>query len=176
MGFLSIDVEQYERDHSIPLEVGISFATPTDLCDGIITSHHLINADQLHLRNGQYCADNRDNFDFGTSEWVGSCRLPVRVNELVDEYKDREETTYLIGHTIHSDIKWLRDMGVDIDSSVVQVDLGRVYRALSSPLHYTNIVGMERMMQFLKISYHHLHNGGNDSRYNLEVLHQMMVD
>lgn len=174
MGYLSIDVEQYEWDHSVTLEVGVSFATATALGDRIIKSHHLVVLDHLHLRNGRFCADNRDNFDFGTSEFVHSRSLPVRVNELVNAYRNSEEATYLVGHTIHSDIKWLREMGVTIDSSVVGIDISRVYRALSSPQQYTNIVRMQRMMECLKVPHKHLHNGGNDAHYNLEVFYQMM--
>lgn len=175
IGFLSLDLEQYEMDHSIPLEIGICFMAYAGrgTSDGIST-HHLIIKENLATHNGIQCADNKHNFNFGTSEHVPLRSLAYRVRKLLMPLTYASKNIYLVGHSVATDLKWLDAMGVTLPENMVQCDIGKAYRALVSPDKYVNTIGMERMLDDLEIPYENLHNGGNDAFYNIQVLTKLI--
>ena len=72
---ICFDIEVYEHDRSIMLEIGyvVSRFTPVsrqgDKPDiEIVTKRHLIIQDNLHYKNGDSVRDNRHKFRFGSSE------------------------------------------------------------------------------------------------------------
>ncbi|KAK5954603.1 hypothetical protein OHC33_004325 [Knufia fluminis] len=175
IGFLSLDLEQYEMDHSIPLEIGICFMAYAGrgTSDGIST-HHLIIKENLATHNGIQCADNKHNFNFGTSEHVPLRSLAYRVRKLLMPLTYASKNIYLVGHSVATDLKWLDAMGVTLPENMVQCDIGKAYRALVSPDRYVNTIEMERMLDDLEIPYENLHNGGNDAFYNIQVLTKLI--
>ena len=80
---ICFDIEVYEHDRSIMLEIGyvVSRFTPVPYHQGltsqgdkpdieIVTKRHLIIRDNLHYKNGDRVPDNRHKFGFGSSETV----------------------------------------------------------------------------------------------------------
>ncbi|KAG5456428.1 MAG: hypothetical protein BJ554DRAFT_3837, partial [Olpidium bornovanus] len=98
--FVSVDVEVYEANHNIVLEVGWSYfdqyrppphphpqdgknpltVVPSTAEDRRLVSRHYCNSDHRNTRNGKYCADRKGCFDFGNSIWG-------TVQEAVDHFK-----------------------------------------------------------------------------------------
>lgn len=174
---VSIDLEMYDQDQSILLEVGLSYTTSrrTRLGHPPIESYHWIMENGRNLHNGKYCEGNKNNFDYGTSEFVDLQQLKDRIHTILQNIKETNKHTYLVGHTIHGDVKWLEQNGIDINKYEMQTcDIGKAYRGGISPDKFISMVGMERMMTKLQVSYKHLHNGGNDARFNLDVLFVMI--
>ena len=64
---MAFDVETYEKDHSVILEIGFavgSLARPEDSQKAF----HFIITENSHFVNKDYVPDNREKFGFGTSE------------------------------------------------------------------------------------------------------------
>jgi hypothetical protein len=173
VAILSIDLEQYEMDHSKNLEVGIAVASARSLGkDGNawVESHHLINADHKCYHNWLYVPDHRQHYVFGESREVANAELPVLATSIIDALLSPYDKAYFIGHTIGSDRAWLARLGIRVATPTIELDIGRAYRRLISPERYINMVGMERMLVALDIPFQYLHNGGNDAVYNIQAL------
>ena len=78
---ISIDIESFERNHSLITEIGISTLDTLDLVDIIpgegganwmkqIRSRHFRISGREHLVNKDFVHGNAENFQFGTSEFV----------------------------------------------------------------------------------------------------------
>lgn len=167
---ISVDLEQWECNHTIPLEFGISYK----VLGQPLNSLHWIVEDNEHLSNGRYCPDNRNNFVFGMSEKVREAHLKRRFDDLLAELVSGCEKVYFVGHTVQSDLKWLKDMDISLPASFVACDVGKAHRALTSPDEYANMMGMERLMDALEIDHPYMHNAGNDAYYNIRVLENLL--
>ena len=64
--FLAFDTELYEHNHEMLLEIGFVEFTLKD--DDSPKFFHYIITDNEHIKNGDNVPDNRDKFQFGTSE------------------------------------------------------------------------------------------------------------
>jgi len=158
VGLLSIDMEQYEHNHSITLEVGISFTTAADSAYPERTlSFHIVNQDQLHRSNGDFCPNNRSHFNHGESQYVPEDQLFGQVEKLIAELTSPCYKVYLVGHTVQSDRAWLARQGVYLNFAA-DCDVGRASRYIASPRPYS-MVGMERMLVALDIEAKDVHNG-----------------
>lgn len=126
---LSVDIEAWERRTEV-LEVGIAWIANADAWRaGSMHAAHYIIKEFEHLRNRTFVADNRDRFNFGTSEHVsyGECASALR--ELLDALAKQGGPVRLVGHSISQDIAWLADTGVDLADmetcDIAQVDYAR---------------------------------------------------
>lgn len=173
---ISVDVEMWERDHSKILEVGLCGWEFLGFGGSRLTCHHLIVADNLHLENGLHCPDHRDKFrpEFGRSETVSGDELSTRMSQLVQQLNVASTPVIWVGHSIHGDLKWLREQGIETAAgSEQQCDIGRAWRALRHAGSYHDMVGMEQMMKEMGLEATWLHNGGNDAVYNIMALLKM---
>ncbi|KAK5077081.1 hypothetical protein LTR64_005439 [Lithohypha guttulata] len=171
LGLPSIDLEQWERDHKVPLEVGLAFTSCTDIISSpAIEGHHIIVRETEHITNSKFVEDNKTRFLFGKSDVLAQADLALYVSSLIGHYSSTCDEIILVGHTIASDLKWLGQMGIAGLEDIVVMDIGRAYRAITSPGHYANMKGMEKIMGELGLPVICPHNGGNDSVYNLQVL------
>lgn len=84
------------------------------------------------------------------------------------------ENVYLVGHSIHGDLKWLEAMNIHLPESFMVCDIARAYRAMSSPSQFVNMTCMEKIMDALNINHSHMHNAGNDAHYNIEVSENLL--
>ena len=174
---LSIDLEQYEMDHSKNLEIGIAVASARSLGkDGNawVESHHLINADHKCYHNRFYVPDNRQHYVFGESREVINAEIPILATSMIESMLSPYDKVYFVGHTIGSDQAWMAHLGIRVATPMIELDIGRAYRGLISPERYIHMVGMERMLVALDIPFEYLHNGGNDAVYNIRALERLV--
>lgn len=167
---VSIDLEVHELNHDVLLEVGLSFVRGGSSQDS--TTFHLIVTEHLDIRNGRYCADQKDNFlqELGCSELVSIDEVARRVDDIVRAQIVGADKVYCIGHSIENDLRWLAAMGVtSLWATSGKCDIARAYRAMRYPGEYHDMVGMENMLPDLGLGCIHLHNGGNDAAYNLRA-------
>lgn len=168
IGIISVDLEQFERHLSINLEVGVSFRV---LCSASSTrAHHLIVREYWDVVNGEFVDDRKWDLNFGESQLVAEEKLAKTLSSLLDELCEGCEKVFLVGNTLMSDLKWLDEMKVSGPQGLVECDVARAYRALTSGGAFVNIMGIGRIMDDLGIEYANLRNGGNDAYYNIEVL------
>lgn len=173
IGIVSVDLEMWERDHTKNLEIGASFVAAVDLLDfSKFNTMHYVNTSNLHLQNHLKDLDQRDNFAFGDSILLATDDLRAEMEERMQSFIASYKITYLIGHSIHGDIAWLRQMGFTFMDSMKVIDIARVERWISNPTPY-NVMSMEKIIQKLELSAESLHNAGNDARYGLEVLSRL---
>lgn len=97
---VGFDVEMFEHNHSLILEVGLAL-----IKDGKLTTRHLVIDEHRNYTNGQYVPDNRDSFHFGDSEVVS-----------LDEASSIIESTVanaagIFGHSVGNDLRILKVPG-----------------------------------------------------------------
>lgn len=167
----SIDIEAWEQDHSILLEIGWTlYDTRTDR---YMDQHYLISS-YRHLSNGRYVDDQKLRFGFGTSVW---CTLPQALAELkkdLDWCVMRDGGFVLVGHGLDSDLKYLRqakflwpgrhpgvDDTLDIQQSalITIINTDVLYAASVNDLH--NPPSLGRTLSLFGIDHWCLHNAGN---------------
>ncbi|KAL4943018.1 hypothetical protein BDV06DRAFT_235039 [Aspergillus oleicola] len=194
--FISVDVEVNERCHSQVTEVGISTLDTRDLV-GIapgprgenwqsrIKSHHLRVLEYKHHANHLYVRGCPDEFEFGISEWTSTDDVSRSVQahfahpSFFDGPDKKLRPLVLVGHSLDSDIEYLRLSGVHIieDSSGASkftdhLDTATCFqfiRGNTEPRSLGAVVGELGMTGW------NLHNAGNDARYTMQVLVAMMV-
>jgi hypothetical protein len=173
--FLAVDVEMHERskDKEV-LEIGLAWTKGSSVWPKpAIFCRHFVIRDHLSLHNGRFVPDNRDRFNFGRSECIDQSELCVTLARLLKDVVHGDEQTYLLGHSVHHDLEWLRGLGVQPNLSKLTVcDIGQAYQAKHSALQLTSLAGM---MEHLGLPYRNLHNAANDAYYSLLVGLQMMA-
>ena len=173
---VAIDIEAYENDQQCVLEIGIAVKTASsrlqEFRNRVRNEHpqppsheyrHLIIREYMHLRNGIFVTDNRDNFLFGTSEIV-SLNEAARI---VDTICSQAST--VIFHAANNDLNWLDSIGVYTPNSPHIIDTQDLARELNAPL------GLERLGRYLGLTTSYLHNAGNDAAYTLKVYFELVA-
>ena len=161
--FLAFDTELYEHDREILLEIGFVEFTMKD--DDSPKFFHYIITDNEHIKNCDNVPDNRDKFQFGTSE-----RFFLR--DAARQFQQHiEGANVLVVHGGKADTKILDQLDIQI-SAKEMFDTQVLALALLStgprmPRHW----GLKRMMEELGIACDEsiLHNGGNDAAYTMKA-------
>ncbi|KAI8097669.1 uncharacterized protein BX664DRAFT_293328 [Halteromyces radiatus] len=175
--FVSLDIEAYEADHSILLEIGW---TLYDSRHNKYLDQHYMMLPYRHLTNGKYVDDQRLSFAFGTSIW---CTLQQALDEL---YKDlawateRDGGFVLVGHGLNSDLLYLKQckfawpvlenntlastLDVDQSALVTIVNTDTLYGAYVGDMH--NPPSLGRCLTLMDIDHFCLHNAGNNNKKN----------
>lgn len=123
-------------------------------------AYHLIIDDHAHLSNGKYIANNRDRFNFGTSNRL---RLSEAVNFIFTQLNQLR--TCLVGHNIKADIQFLRQISSQkINLPVFDTQTMHMQHCLSMQAS-----SLSKLLDELNINYSNLHNAGNDAYYTLEA-------
>ncbi|GAA5893112.1 hypothetical protein JCM6882_003889 [Rhodosporidiobolus microsporus] len=80
---VSLDFETWEADHDAITEVGI--ASVRIRRDGSYEerAEHYVVAENAHRRNGRYCPDARDDFQFGTTSTLPTSSLSAHLRQLL---------------------------------------------------------------------------------------------
>ncbi|CEG82274.1 hypothetical protein RMATCC62417_16370 [Rhizopus microsporus] len=176
--FMAIDLEAYERDHSIILEIGWSiFDTRTRR---FMDQHYLIDSYQ-HLINETFVDDQKLKFDYGTSVW---CSLKQAFEELKKDLTwavERDGGFVLVGHGLTSDLKYLRQQKFmwptvdggetkDVNNSacVAILNTDTIYGASINDLHNPSSLG--KTLDNFGVETWNLHNAGNDAHYTMLLL------
>ncbi|KAF7586936.1 hypothetical protein BBP40_008010 [Aspergillus hancockii] len=194
--FIAVDVESNERNHNQITEVGISTLDTLDLvgippgADGShwmsrIRSRHLRVKEYGHIINRDFVAGCPAYFDFGTSEWVSEKELATVVQVALRASSTGGETRHmvLVGHSIANDIEYLRQIGLRVEhgpagivgfrDTVDTVDTAEFFRIMRGEM---TVRKLGALLQEFSMTGWHLHNAGNDARYTMEVLIQMVLD
>lgn len=158
---LAFDLEVYEHDHNIVLEIGYAMTTLDNPEDDLQTFHYIIK-ENLRYENGDCVPDNRDHFMFGTSKRMSLKRAAAKIQKHIDE------ADFLVAHSAAHDEEFLANCGVSV-SEKRMFDTQVLAMALlpDGPLLYS----LKRLLTDLEIPFDEdiLHNGGNDAYYTMKV-------
>lgn len=173
--FVSIDIEAFEMDHSILLEIGWSMYDAST--DKFLDQHYAMDT-YRHLTNGRFVDDQRMRFSFGTTVW---CSLKQALKELrkdLDWAVERDGGFVLVGHGLDSDIKYLKDqkfkwptaygsetLNVEESAHVTILNTDIIYGASIDDLH--NPPSLGKTMDILGIENWNLHNAGKRKKKNV---------
>lgn len=167
--FISIDIEAYELDHSILLEIGWSMYDAK--ADKFMDQHYAINT-YKHLTNGKFVDDQRMRFAFGTTVW---CNLKQALKELrkdLDYAVERDGGFVLVGHGLDSDLKYLKQqkfkwpttthgydtLGIEDSAKIAILNTDTIYAASINDLH--NPPSLGKTLDIFNIEAWNLHNAG----------------
>ncbi|KAI8887975.1 hypothetical protein K501DRAFT_211100 [Backusella circina FSU 941] len=175
---VSIDIEAYEVDHSILLEVGWSLYDSRT--EKFMDQHYLVD-NYRHLTNGKFVEDCKMKFMFGTSVWCSLQQVLIELRKDLDWTVERDGGFVLVGHGLDSDITYLRkqkfmwpapygEETLDINSSamIAQLNTDTIYGSTIGDLH--NPPSLGRTLSLLGVDTWHLHNAGNDAHYTMLLL------
>ena len=104
----AFDVETYEKDFSIILEIGFvvsSLARPENSKEAF----HYIITENSHFVNSEYVPDNRDKFKFGTSERMS---LKDAAAKFMQHMRDVD---FLVTHSGAHDEAYLASSGISLE-------------------------------------------------------------
>ncbi|KAI9487727.1 MAG: hypothetical protein EXX96DRAFT_535855 [Benjaminiella poitrasii] len=182
--FISIDIEAYELDHSILLEIGWSMY---DSKNKKLMDQHYINSNYRHLKNERFVADQKEKFLFGTSVWCTMKQALIELRKDLDWAVQRDGGFILVGHGLDSDIKYLRNekfhwptvdgnetLDVEDSAKITILNTDTIYAASINDLH--NPPSLGRTLELLNIETWNLHNAGNDAHYTLLLLMMLVGD
>ncbi|XP_068711864.1 uncharacterized protein [Montipora foliosa] len=157
---LAFDLEVYEHDHSIVLEIGYVMANFHEP-ERMNTFHYIIEENQRY-KNKDHLPDNRSSFIFGTSKTLALKRAAREIQEHIDE------SDFLVTHSGEHDREFLAFCGVSL-SDKPMFDTQTLAMALlpEGPLYYS----LKRLLVDLEIQFETniLHNGGNDAHYTMQA-------
>ncbi|KAG0329184.1 hypothetical protein BG000_000163 [Podila horticola] len=164
--FISVDIESYEQDHALILEIGWS---TWDTGLNKFADRHFAVRDYKHLSNGRYVADRRDLFLFGETTWAGlkDCITAFQEDLELAAQQNAQGSVVLIAHDMSSDEAYLRRMGVDFPPGMIKFDTVEMN---SARVNDSNIkTGLGKLLDEVGIENYSLHNAGNDAHYTLEL-------
>ncbi|MCJ1289292.1 hypothetical protein MMC34_000824 [Xylographa carneopallida] len=196
--FISVDVEAFERNHSLITEIGISTLDTNELIDlppGLggkdwmtrIKSRHFRIRERAHIVNKDFITGCPERFEkvFGVSEFISIDDAPAVVascfrppfSALIDaapvtqsgDTKAKRKIV-LVGHDIKTDINYLRDLGYDPGN------LSNLLEVLDTADVYRALkcdasgINLGSILCDLGLTGWNLHNAGNDAAYTLQAL------
>ncbi|KAI8085951.1 uncharacterized protein B0P05DRAFT_534344 [Gilbertella persicaria] len=176
--FVSIDIEAYELQHSILLEIGWSMY---DSKTGLFMDQHYINDQYRHLKNSRFVDDQKEHFNFGISVWCSLDQALVELRKDLDWAVERDGEFILVGHGLDSDLKYLAQQKfhwpdgyggetLEVNKSACKIILNtdNIYAASINDLH--NPPSLGGTLNILGVDTWNLHNAGNDAHYTLLLL------
>ena len=158
---LAFDLEVYEHDHSVILEIGYVMTTLDNPVEDMETFHYIIKENLKHV-NGDHVPDNRDRFKFGTSRRMSLRKAAAKIQNHINE------ADFLVTHSGAHDEEFLASCGVSVlgkrmfDTQILAMAL-----LPDGPLCYS----LKRLLIDLEIPFEEdiLHNGGNDAYYTMDA-------
>ena len=158
---MAFDVETYEDDFSIILEIGFvvsSLARPEDSKE----TFHFIIAENSHFVNRKYVPDNREKFSFGTSERMS---LKVAATKFMQHIRDAD---FLVTHSGAHDEAYLASSGISLEGKPM---FDTQLLALALLTSGTAVFGLKRLLSDQAIPFDEdiLHNAGNDAVYTMKL-------
>lgn len=166
--FLAFDTELYEHDRETLLEIGFVEFTLKD--DDSPKFYHFIITDNEHIKNCDNVPDNRDKFQFGTSE-----RMSLR--ESADRFREHiEGAEALVVHGGKFDTKILDQLDIQVPDKEMFDTQVLALALLSTGPRMPKNWGLKRMMGELDITCDEsiLHNGGNDAAYTMKAFRALV--
>ncbi|KAJ3167022.1 hypothetical protein HK101_011823 [Irineochytrium annulatum] len=129
--FLAVDVENYEHNQEIILEIGWSIydtARPLEL----VTKHYLIE-ENLDFANRDYVPDNRHRFAYGVTSTLPEREILIQLLADITGTAANNRVAAVIGHAISGDVAALRALGLTITSFGDSLPYTEIKRETSAP-------------------------------------------
>ncbi|KAI5956035.1 hypothetical protein KGF57_003521 [Candida theae] len=188
----SIDIEAWEMHNQTVTEIGIGIYDPRrNSAFSVvpeITKLHIRVLENMHRVNGKFVVDHAVNF-VGEPTLVMSMRdSVVLIQALFDyffEYVGGEDegvagagagagagvgvggngglSTYLVGHGVPGDIKWLKSIGIEFPQTYSVLDTLEILKIT----HGKQNLSLAKALAKVDIPHPFLHNAGNDAYYTL---------
>jgi len=159
--FLTVDMERYEFNQNLTLEVGICFGNASTLH----ASHYIVEENQV-LRNGKHCPDKRENFNFGTSKI-----LPL--DTIMDILLSRVESSdHIIGHGFENDKIFLRQ---DVVIAMEKKGVINAQIAYKMIMYKQSVSSVGTICKEMNIQTDNLHNAGNDAAYTFQYFMELLM-
>ena len=159
---LCVDFEMYERANEKITEFGYSII---NIQDNKITTKHFIIKEHYKHRNKKFVIDNKDNFNYGESEFINLSELKSIIFNLLNN------NALLVGHGIHNDTKIINQI-LDDESRVHIgiIDTNLIHNLLKSENKQSSLANL---CKEYNVKIENPHNAGNDSQYTSELFLKM---
>lgn len=174
--FISLDLEQWERNNSILTEIGISVYDPADQVAGspissfpVIKAGHYIIKENTTCYNGKFVANHKFHFSYGQSLIMdmGNCKKTIR--EIFDHYENkarqRNQSLVIVGHDVKGDLAVLEKEKFSLKNYPI-LDTLKLWQANPS----SKFGSLKKVLQYLNIPHGLLHNAGNDAYLTLQLM------
>lgn len=196
--WLAIDIEAWERQHTVLTEFGwsrIRWVNGELVAD---KAHWIVKEHRDAYRNGTYVKDRRMWYDYGKSDLIPKRELKQRVSELFSECT-ATGPLFLVFHDASQDIKYLQSptytppiqapitnlSSILPDSTPKEgmfiIDTAELFSALEGETS-RNRRSLERTCQLLRVmkqeplmNLDNLHNAGNDAHATMLCLKAMAL-
>lgn len=158
---MAFDVETFENDHSKIIEIGF-VVTSLTRPDENEQAFHFIIEENSHFVNKDYVPDNRDKFNFGSSQRMS-------LEEAADKFMQHiRGVDFLVTHSGANDEEYLASAGISLEGKPM---FDTQLLALALLTTGTAVFGLKRLLSDLAIPFdeHILHNAGNDAAYTMKV-------
>jgi hypothetical protein len=114
---IAVDVESWEEDHTIVIEIGWSYlAWRTSTISGktqeVSAVKHFIIDEHRQFRNGQYSPDNRDYFSFGRSETTSLKATLKQLQDFLDDSKAKGPVL-MVFHNASAEKEYFANLRID---------------------------------------------------------------
>lgn len=167
--FICFDFEAYEKNQKILTELGISIYENQK-----IISKHFIVKENLEYKNSKKLKDKKYNFNFGQSKVLDL----KSILEILKE--DLKNSDFVVGQSINNDFtyisKYLQNQDYFPNDYIQMKDYNIIDTYELTFLYKDSGMGLKKALELFKIPHRNLHNGGNDSRYNLLMLEYIIKD
>lgn len=158
---MAFDVETYENDHTKIIEIGFVVTSLVNPKESEQAFHFIIE-ENSHLVNKDYVPDNRDKFNFGTSQRMS---LREAANKFMEYIRGVD---FLVTHSGANDEEYLASSGISLEGKPM---FDTQLLALALLTSGNAVFGLKRLLSDLGIPYDEqiLHNAGNDAAYTMNV-------
>lgn len=186
----SLDVEKWEMNQDTITEVGWSLLHYRGNRETRGHIHYVVEENQIR-RNGRYCPDAREHFDFGTTEKHPAATISHR---LATNFAHLPKPLLIMCHDPRSDLTALQMLGIAVDDfntdlaelldetgrlrtdgaakeGIWLVDTQKLYSAFVGDKKQSSL---ETCCAVLRVPTQRLHNAGNDAVYTLNLFELLM--
>jgi len=126
--------------------------TLVDTSNHSCNTWHFIVEENMHLRNGKYVKDNRDDFAHGESQVLCAADLSKVLNAAI------ASTDGVLGHSLKNDVQYLSLLDVDLNVKI-RYDTQTIAKRLFKEQRKLRILHEH----FCSLPMRSPHNAGNDS-------------
>ncbi|THH32888.1 hypothetical protein EUX98_g1293 [Antrodiella citrinella] len=179
--WLAIDFENWDRDHTVYTEFGWSSLRFEDGKEIEESGHWIVDEYRTYMNT--YVANNRERYNFGTSEVIKKKEFKPRIASFLNEAKVYGPV-FLVFHDPSQDIKTLREIEAPITNlshllpdlppseGLFVIDTAEMFAALEGETS-ANKRGLEQVCRHLTHNPQFLHNAGNDAYWTLQACKTM---
>ncbi|KAJ7590945.1 hypothetical protein C8J56DRAFT_934289 [Mycena floridula] len=184
--WLALDIENWEKDHTIITEVGFSCLFWEDGKEVHENGHFIVKESDYYL-NGTYVPERREAFGFGESERISKKDLKSRINDLITRLRTKNGPLFLVFHDYSQDLKYLKAKPIEAklddlvamhpdqfptENKIYIFDTNNLFGALEE--NGTSNRKLEQVCAQLQIPIGApFHNAGNDAKYTLLAFEAM---